>query len=70
MARRFKGSVLVNQAFHRFHAGTVEGVSGTIARAVANDPSYVVNRGVLAMTVRSMMGNLGRHRPGSTDRAV
>lgn len=61
-ARRFKASVLVNQAFERFHAGVTAGVPKTVARALVNDPSYVTNRGVLSMAVRSLLGG-GRQRP-------
>jgi Glycosyl transferase family 2 len=61
-ARQFKASVLVNQAFRRFHSGDVADVPRTVATALLNDPSYLTNRGVLAMTVRSMVGQHGRAR--------
>jgi hypothetical protein len=54
-ARQFKGSYLVNQAFQQFRAGALGDVPRTLARAVANEPAYLANRGVLSMMVRSVI---------------
>jgi hypothetical protein len=55
-ARRLKGCYSVNQAFQSFHAGDYERVPGDVIQAVTNDPSYLMNRGVLSILVRSIAG--------------
>jgi hypothetical protein len=54
--RRLKGSYLVNQAFQSYRAGDYADVPAKVVQAIATTPSYLVNRGVLAILLRSAMG--------------
>lgn len=58
-ARRLKGCYQVTRAFQEYRGGDPARVPGLVARALANDPSYLANRGVLAILLRS----LARTRP-------
>jgi hypothetical protein len=51
---RLEGSYLVNRAFERYHASEYRMVPGIVLRALRNDPSYLMNRGVLSIFLRSM----------------
>jgi hypothetical protein len=59
--RKLLGCFSVNQAFESYRAGEYASVPGRIVPAIANDPKYLVNRGVLSIFFRSILG-LG---PGS-----
>lgn len=59
--RKLLGCFSVNQAFESYRAGEYASVPGRIVPAIANDPKYLVNRGVLSIFIRSILG-LG---PGS-----
>ncbi|MBE7551501.1 MAG: glycosyltransferase family 2 protein [Anaerolineales bacterium] len=54
--RRLNGSYSVNRAFHSYRAGEYAGVPTTIWQAIANDPKYLTNRGVLSILLRSSVG--------------
>jgi hypothetical protein len=51
---RLQGHYSVNQAFRDYYAGKYLKVPSGVVRAVANDPRYLMNRGVLAMLFRSI----------------
>lgn len=53
-ARRLKGCYSVNQAFQSYHAGDYGRVPGRVTQAVINDPSYLLNRGILSILMRSI----------------
>ncbi len=52
--RRLMGNYWVNRAFRQYRTGDYEGVPSQVARAVANNPSFLANRGVLAIFARSI----------------
>jgi glycosyltransferase involved in cell wall biosynthesis len=52
--RWLKGYCSVNRAFQSYRAGEYTKVPGEVLRAVAKDPSYLTNRGVIAILLRSM----------------
>lgn len=49
-----EGSYLVNRAFERYRASEYRRVPGIVLRALRNDPSYLMNRGVVSIFLRSM----------------
>jgi hypothetical protein len=51
--RRLNGSYAANRAFRHYSKGEFEDIPGTVIRAVASDPRYLKNRGVLAVLFRS-----------------
>ncbi len=53
---RLKGGYWVNRAFQSYQAGEYDRVPGQVVRAVASDPKYLTNRGVLTVLLRSMAG--------------
>ena len=53
-AGRLKGCYQVTRAFEEYRGGDPARVPGLVARALANDPAYMTNRGVLAMLLRSI----------------
>jgi hypothetical protein len=54
--RRLTGRYLVNQAFQRYRAGEYVKVREQIMKALTNDPKYLINRGVMAILFRSIIG--------------
>jgi len=63
--RRLKGALLINHAFKSFHAGDHAIVPTRILRAIASNPKYLTNRGVLSILFRSIVGSLKQSRPAS-----
>jgi hypothetical protein len=55
---KLEGSYLVNRAFENYRAGEFNKVPGKIMRAVLNNPSYLTNRGVISIFVRSLTGSV------------
>jgi glycosyltransferase involved in cell wall biosynthesis len=53
--RSLEGSYLVNCAFEHYHDGEYASAQRMAARAIAKDPKYLVNRGVLAVLSRSIL---------------
>ena len=56
--RQLNSSYSINRAFQRYHAGEYAKVSATILHAIANNPKYLVNRGVLTIFIHSILGGL------------
>ena len=56
---RLEASYLVNRAFEDFHAGNYRQVPGKVVRAWRRDLSYLFNRGVLSVFIRSLWKRLG-----------
>jgi hypothetical protein len=54
--RRLKGCYSVNRAFQSYRAGEYALVPGRVVHAVRNDPTYLLNRGVLSILMRSLVG--------------
>lgn len=54
-ARRLKGSYWVNRAFQSYRAGEFDHVPADFIRGVSNDPEYLTNRGLLAISWRSVV---------------
>ena len=50
-----EASYLVNRAFENYHAGEFKQVPGKVLRAWKRDASYLVNRGVLSIFLRSVL---------------
>ena len=51
---RLEGSYLVNRAFENYRNGKYKKVPALILRACKDDPSYIRNRGVLSIFLRSV----------------
>jgi hypothetical protein len=56
---RLEGSYLVNRAFADYRRGEHKNIPAMVLRAWRNDPSYLMNRGVLSIFLRSMMRTAG-----------
>ena len=54
--RWLRGCFLINLAFRNYRAGKHSRVPRDVARALASDPQYLVNRGVLSILFRSIVG--------------
>ena len=54
--RGLNGRYSVNRAFHSYRAGEYAGVPTTILRAIASNPRYLANRGVMSILFRSTVG--------------
>lgn len=54
--RQLIGCYSVNRAFQSYHAGEYANVPKRIIPAIANNPKYLVNRGVLSIILRSIFG--------------
>ena len=54
--QRLKGSYSVNQAFWNYQTGVYGQVPKKVVQAITNDPKYMLNRGVLAILLRSTLG--------------
>jgi hypothetical protein len=52
---KLQGSYLINRAFQRYHAHDYPDVPSLVLRACRSDPSYLSNRGVLSIFVRSLL---------------
>ena len=52
---KLEGSYLVNRAFENYRTGEYKQVPGKVIRAWMRDFSYMLNRGVLSILVRSML---------------
>jgi glycosyltransferase involved in cell wall biosynthesis len=57
-----KGCYWVNHAFQSYRAGDYNRVLGQVIRAVASDPKYLANRGVLAVLFRSTVSHRSRSK--------
>lgn len=57
-ARRLKGSYWVNRAFQSYRSGQYHDVPVNVIRGVSNDPMYLTNQGLLAISWRSVMGRI------------
>jgi glycosyltransferase involved in cell wall biosynthesis len=53
-SRRMRGFYLVNRAFRCYGSEKYSEVPGSVLRALASDPSYFANRGVIAILLRSL----------------
>jgi glycosyltransferase involved in cell wall biosynthesis len=53
--RKLKGVYAVNQAFHSYGTQEYGKVLAHIRQAVANDPGYIANRGVMSLLARSLV---------------
>jgi plasmid stabilization system protein ParE len=56
-AGRLRGSFMVNRAFRAYRDGDLAKVPRLVARAIANDPAHLTNRGVAAIFARSLVGS-------------
>ena len=54
--RWLRGCYALNRAFQDYQAGQYSKVPSNTLRAIFRDPTYLANRGVIAMLVRSMVG--------------
>jgi glycosyltransferase involved in cell wall biosynthesis len=54
--RWLNGCLSINRAFLHYRSGRYRQVPGMALRAIANDPGYAVNRGLLSILVRSSVG--------------
>jgi hypothetical protein len=52
---KLKGSYLVNRAFESYRSGGYKQVPGRVLQAWRSDPSYLTNRGVLSIFLRSLV---------------
>jgi hypothetical protein len=55
---RLKGSLSINRAFQKYHVGEYTKVPRLVMQAMASDPRYLINRGVVAILLRSMAGSM------------
>lgn len=53
-----KSTYLVNIAFDRYHSGNRKSVPALVFEALLGDPSYITNRGVLSILMRSLAHSL------------
>lgn len=53
--RWLKGCYSASQAFSRYHAGEYTRVPQKVFHAITNDPTYLANRGLLSILVRSLI---------------
>ena len=53
---KLEGSYLINRAFENYRMGEYKKVPGKVLQAWRRDPSYLTNRGVLSIFVRSLAG--------------
>ncbi|MFB3904387.1 MAG: glycosyltransferase family 2 protein [Acidobacteriota bacterium] len=61
--RRLKACLAVNSGFRSFREGDYAQVPRKVIQAVANNPGYVRNRGVLAILARSLLISIRRSVP-------
>jgi hypothetical protein len=52
---KLEGSYLVNQAFENYRKGEYQKVPARVFRAWKKDPSYLANRGVVSIFIRSLL---------------
>jgi glycosyltransferase involved in cell wall biosynthesis len=55
-ARSLKGLLAVNKAFQRYEARQYPEALGNVAQAIAHNPKYVANRGIMSLLARSLVG--------------
>jgi hypothetical protein len=55
IVQKLIGCYMVNRAFDSFHAGKYRQVPRLTIRAIANEPKYLINRGVLSIFFNSMV---------------
>jgi hypothetical protein len=55
---RLEASYLINRAFDGYRGGAYKRIPAMVMRAWQKDPSYVGNRGVLSIFLRSLVKNL------------
>ncbi len=53
--RWFTGVYFINRAFRDYHQGQYERVPDSVIQAVSSNPTYLANRGVLAILFRSLI---------------
>lgn len=53
MVRRLMGNYLMNDAFRNYDQGKYDLVPRKVMSAIANDPTYLMNRGAIAILLRS-----------------
>lgn len=58
--RALTGCYSVSRAFQSYHAGEYAKVPTTLLRAMASNPKYLANRGVLSILLRSTVGLLAQ----------
>ncbi len=58
-ARKLSGIYLINRAFKNYQSGNYRQVPGSVWAAVAQQPSYLANRGALSILVRSVWQRIG-----------
>ncbi len=56
--KKLKGSYLINRAFEAYRAGEYKQVPAKVIQAIWDDPSYLRNRGVLSILLRSMLRSM------------
>ena len=61
--RWLNGCYSINQAFHQYKIGEYSKVPNKVMRAIINNPTYLINRGVLAILLRSLIGKQSRLSP-------
>ena len=59
-AKRLMGTYMANKAFQDYRSNNFSEVPAKVVRAVANDPSLAINRGILSIFLRSIAGRLNR----------
>jgi hypothetical protein len=58
--RRLQGHIRVHRAFTHYRRGEYAQVLADATAAIINDPSYLTNRGVMAILLRSLVRVIGR----------
>jgi glycosyltransferase involved in cell wall biosynthesis len=56
VARSLKGLLALNKAFQRYEAQQYPEALSSVAQAIAHNPKYVANRGVMSILARSLVG--------------
>ena len=59
--RGLNGTYAANRAFQNYRMGEFGDIPGTVMRAVASDPKYLMNRGVLSVLLRSTVGQWAKN---------
>lgn len=64
--RHLQGNFLINQAFAAYHQRNYRKAVPAVLRAISHHPAYLINRGVIAIFTRSVMGTLSKERVSPT----
>ena len=56
--RKLTGSYFINHAFENYRAAAYSRVPGEVLRAMGSDPSYIANRGAMAILAYSLIHRL------------